>query len=148
MSTALDSFPDARRAGERLWTAGQPDAAQLATAAVEGIRCVINLALPSSPRALPDERAMVEAAGMEYVHIPVLFDQPTEADYLRFESELDRRSGQPLLIHCARNFRVSAFIAVYRVRRQGWTRGSSLRDLETFWKPEPAWAALLDVLLR
>lgn len=148
MSTALDSFPDARRAGERLWTSGQPDAGQLAAAAGQGIRCVVNLALPSSPKALPDERAVVEAAGMEYVHIPVLFDQPTEADYLRLESELDQRSGQPVLVHCARNFRVSAFVAVYRVRRQGWTRENALRDLETFWKPEPAWAALLDALLR
>ena len=148
MSTALESFPDARRAGERLWTSGQPDACQLATAAGEGIRCVINLALPTSPGALADERSVVEAAGMDYVHIPVLFDQPTEADYLRFESELDLRNGLPLLVHCARNFRVSAFIAVYRVRRQGWTRENSVRDLESFWKPEPAWAALLDLLLR
>ena len=144
---ALAALPAARRTAERIWSSGQPDAGQFPEIARAGVHCVINLALPTSPRALPDERVVVEAAGMEYVAIPVVFEAPTEADYLAFEQAMDGRNAKSLLVHCALNYRASAFLALYRVRKLGWERGRALDDLASFWKPEPAWQELIDRIL-
>lgn len=146
MRTVLESLPDFRLGSADIWTSGQPDLVQLASLAAEGIQCVINLGVLDSPYAHPEERQVVESAGMDYVHIPVLFNHPKQADYLKFEAELQRRAGQRLLIHCVRNFRVSAFLTLYRVRHQGWSREKALDALTTFWRPEPAWSELLESL--
>lgn len=147
-TSPLAALPAARRASDRIWTAGQPDPEAFQAVAGAGIACVVNLALPTSPRALPDERGLVEAAGMEYLHLPVVFENPTRADYLRFEEALSRRADSRILVHCALNFRASAFLTLYRIRKLGWSRAEALRDLESFWNPEPAWRELIEDLLR
>lgn len=126
---------------------GQPTEEQFREVAASGVRCVINLALPTSTYALPDERSVVTALGMEYVHLPVNFEQPGVDDYRKFEAEMDRRRGQCLLVHCAMNFRVSAFMAVYRVRRAGVDRKQALQDMRSVWEPDPAWRQLIETLL-
>lgn len=145
-TSSLSALPAARRASDRIWTAGQPASGDFPAIAEAGIGCVINLALPTSPRALSDERQLVEAAGMEYLHFPVVFEHPTQEDYRRFEEALDQRQDRRLLVHCALNYRASAFLALYRIRRLGWEPVDALRDLESFWKPEPAWAELIRTL--
>jgi protein tyrosine phosphatase (PTP) superfamily phosphohydrolase (DUF442 family) len=60
-----------------LGTAGQPTAAQFDAVKDAGYEVVINLALGTTPRDLPNEPGIVAAHGIEYVHIPVVFDAPT-----------------------------------------------------------------------
>jgi hypothetical protein len=60
---------------------------------------------------------------------------------------MDGRIAKGVLVHCALNYRASAFLALYRVRRLGWERGRALDDLASFWKPEPAWQELIDRIL-
>src|ERR1043166_2420293 len=60
-----------------LGTAGQPTTAQLATIKDAGYEVVINLATGTTPRDLPQEADVVASHGMEYLHIPVLWDHPT-----------------------------------------------------------------------
>ena len=50
---------------------------------------MINLALPMSDHAIPDEGSVVTGLGMRYVHIPVHFANPT-VDDLRSFIALDR----------------------------------------------------------
>ena len=59
-------------ATERLHTAGQPDAAALATLAEQGFELVVNLAPPSSQNAVADEGKLVAEHGPTYVNIPVV----------------------------------------------------------------------------
>src|SRR5687767_1031854 len=111
--TAMTSLADARnfrRVDDRLATAGQPSEAQLASAADDGVEVVINLALHDDPRySLVDERGSVESLGMSYVHIPVQFAAPTEAELLEFCDVMDAERDRHVLVHCAANFRVTAF---------------------------------------
>ena len=67
-----------KRLSERVTTSGQPAESDLGSLAALGVRTVINLALHTHERALPDEAGSVAALGMAYVHIPVAFNQPTE----------------------------------------------------------------------
>lgn len=74
----IDNF---RAIDATLTTSGQPTEDQLRAVADEGYEVVINLALHNHPRySLPDEAGLVESLGMTYIHIPVQFEAPGEAE--------------------------------------------------------------------
>jgi uncharacterized protein (TIGR01244 family) len=108
-----------------------------------GVRTVINLALDTHEHALAGEAERMAAAGMAYVHIPVAFDAPTEADFARFCVAMRDAGAGPVHVHCIMNMRVSAF--VYRWRRDvlGVDGAIARADLERIWQPGGAWAALI-----
>lgn len=130
-----------------LFTAGQPSEGQLAELAKAGCRTVINLALLTSTNALQDERAVVTALGMEYLHLPVVFEQPTVADYLACEAALLARQDQKTLLHCALNWRVSSFIAAHRVRNLDWTEAAAWAAVRQVWEPDKVWLPLITELM-
>ena len=118
--SALSGIYNYRAVDESLCTSGQPTAAQVATIAAAGFATIINLALHDDPRySLPDEPGVVKSLGLAYVHIPVQFAAPTEADLLAFFAAMDAQSGERLWVHCAANMRVSAFPGLYRVIKLG-----------------------------
>lgn len=131
---------------DRLWCGGMPTAAQLRELAPRGVQVVINLAIPDSEDALKDEAALVGALGMEYVNIPVRWDSPTAGDLETFMAVMDRNTGKRILVHCQANYRATAFIALYRVRRLGWQPAAALKDLRQVWNPDeyPAWKEFID----
>src|SRR5436190_10121629 len=94
---------------DRVGTSGMPRPEDFKQIAREGYRAVINLALPTSDNALPNEGELVSREGMSYIHIPVQFDAPQRADYERFARIMDVLSAEKVLVHCAVNMRVSAF---------------------------------------
>jgi uncharacterized protein (TIGR01244 family) len=127
-----------RRASERIATAGQPTEDQLAAVAKAGCTVVINLGLHDADYALPDERARVESLGMAYIHIPVLWERPTTADLAQFQEALVRCADQDIFVHCAANVRVSVFVALDRVMRQGWPADAAFAQVDVPALP-PVW---------
>jgi uncharacterized protein (TIGR01244 family) len=141
---ALSAIYNWRAAGDAIGTSGQPTEAQLAGIAQAGFRTVINLALHDDPRySLPDEAGTVRSLGMNYVHIPVQFATPTEGDLLAFFAALDAHAGEKLWIHCAANMRVSVFLGLYRVRRQGWPQDTAFELMRGLWEPNEVWSAFI-----
>jgi protein tyrosine phosphatase (PTP) superfamily phosphohydrolase (DUF442 family) len=105
---------------------------------------VINLALHNDPRySLPDEAASVKALGMEYFHIPVQFDRPTEQDLLAFFDAMEQSHGHRVWVHCAANMRVTAFLALYRVLRQGWLEDAAFALVREIWQPNEIWSKFI-----
>jgi uncharacterized protein (TIGR01244 family) len=144
MSTLLATIYRHRAVDERLATSGQPTVAQLAAIAEAGFNTVINLALHDDPRySLPDEPGTVQALGMAYVHIPVQFGAPTRADLQAFCDAMDAHRGERLWVHCAANLRVSAFLGLYRVLRQGAERESAFDLMRGLWQPDAVWSAFI-----
>lgn len=146
----LRHFPDDpiaitawHRLDGRLTSSGQPDAEQLALLAPLGVTHVINLALPSHERSLPDEAERLAAQGIGYTAIPVDFAAPQEADYARFCQVMDRLEGQCVHVHCILNLRVSAFLYRWRQDRQGLSEAEARQDLEWLWRPGGAWARFI-----
>jgi uncharacterized protein (TIGR01244 family) len=135
-----------RRAEEHIATAGQPTAEQLAAVAVAGCSTVINLGLHEADYALPDERATVESLGMDYVHIPVVWERPTPEDLARFSEVLQTLEGQDLFVHCAANVRVTVFLALDRVTRQGWAAGDAMAVIDVTALPA-AWQQFISGVL-
>jgi uncharacterized protein (TIGR01244 family) len=137
-----------RAVDEAIGTSGQPTEAQLAGIAQAGFRTVINLALHDDPRySLPDEAATVQSLGMGYVHIPVQFGAPTETDLRAFFAAMDSHGGEKVWIHCAANIRVSAFLGLYRVLRQGWPEEKAFELMRGLWEPNEAWSAFIAKML-
>jgi uncharacterized protein (TIGR01244 family) len=128
-------------------TSGMPRAEHFPEIAAAGFRTVINLALPTSDNALPNEADLVTRAGMTYVHIPILFDAPKRTDYERFEKILNAARDQPLFVHCAANMRVSAFMYLYRIRAGLVPREIAEADLRKIWEPDATWAEFIDSIL-
>lgn len=136
-------IPAWRRLGDRLTTSGQPSEEQLAAISALGVSHVVNLGLHSHEKALPDEAASVTALGMAYIHIPVDFARPTEADYARFRATMAALDGATVHVHCIANMRVSAFVYRWRCERPGCDERVARAAMETVWKPGGAWARLI-----
>jgi protein tyrosine phosphatase (PTP) superfamily phosphohydrolase (DUF442 family) len=134
---------------DKMLTGGQPTVDQLEAAALTGVQVVINLATKTSYNAIPNEGQIVESLGMEYLHIPVQWDSPKKVVLDYFMDVLDARSDKKVLIHCAANMRVSAFIALYRVVRLGWNRDKAFGEVRRIWNPDnyPAWKRLIQEVL-
>jgi len=136
--TALNHIRNFLRIDERLATSGMPQPDDFAALRQAGFDVVINLALPTSDNALPNEGELVSAQGMTYVHIPVKFDAPQRADFDRFTAMMDACARQRVFVHCAANMRVSAFVFLHRLRH-GADRAAAESDLQKIWQPDGAW---------
>ena len=134
-----------RKVDEQVITGGQPSEEHLRAAAAEGCRSVINLA-PISPRySLDDEPGLVESLGMTYHHIPIDWDQPTAADFAAFEQVLQAIPAEKTLIHCAANFRVTAFYSLYAQKHLGWSAAQADAFRASIWQGSdyPVWEAFI-----
>ncbi len=141
-----ESIRNWHRLDARVTTSGQPTEAQLAALQALGVRHVINLALHSHEEALADEGASLAALGIGYTHIPVVWQNPTEADFAEFCAVYDARREVPIHVHCIMNYRVSAFF--YRYRRQvlGMSALAARPDLEKLWRPTREWADFIGLM--
>jgi protein tyrosine phosphatase (PTP) superfamily phosphohydrolase (DUF442 family) len=144
---ALQDVYRYRRVSEHMATGGQPTEAQLAQVAEAGCTTVINLGLHDADYALPDERNTVESLGMVYVHIPVIWEQPTRADLSRFSEVMQAHENEDLWIHCAANVRVTVFVALDRVVRLGWPAHHAREAVRTLSLPQ-VWQAFIDETLH
>ncbi len=131
------------RLDDQVTTSGQPTETQLVEIAGLGVRRVINLGLHTHPRALRDEAASVAALAMDYVHIPVEFSNPTEADFNAFCTAVETDKNELLHVHCIANYRVSAFFCRYRRDVLGLTEDQVRDDLLQVWVPDPVWDAFI-----
>jgi protein tyrosine phosphatase (PTP) superfamily phosphohydrolase (DUF442 family) len=133
-----------RRISETLGTAGQPLPDQFAAIRAAGYEVVVNLAMPTSTNALANEAELVAEQGMAYVHIPVVWEQPTEDDLAQFFATMEAYRGRPVFVHCALNMRVSVFVLLYRVLRLGVPLEVAQVDLLSIWDPDGVWAQFMD----
>lgn len=148
LPSTIDDIRNYRAVSPQLATSGQPDEAQLAAIAAAGFEVVINLALHDDPRySLADEAGTVRDLGLDYVHIPVQFGAPTHDDLARFMNAMSTHAARRVWVHCAANYRVSAFVGLDRVLRQGWSRAEAFAVMDDIWKPDAVWAAFIDTEL-
>ncbi len=133
-----------RRIDERVSTSGQPSEDQLAAIAAIGVRWVVNLGLHSHEKALPDEAGSVTRLGMTYVHIPVDFQNPQEADFETFCAALAICGAERVHVHCIMNYRVSAFFYRYQRDVLGINEQLARAAMERIWRPNGVWAAFVE----
>lgn len=129
-------------------TAGQPTAEQFSAISKLGYQVVVNLALPESLNALPDEQAVVEAQGMQYFHIPVIWENPTIEDIKRFFTVMETNADKNVFVHCAANMRVSAFTYLYRLIHNHISEEEAKKDLYQIWVPNEIWQKFIAQIIE
>ena len=108
-------------------TAGQPRIEHFAALKSKGVKAVLNLRQPSEHRA-DEEKAAVEAAGMKYFNIPVVYAKPTDEQVDEFLKITDDRANRPMLVHCTAAIRVGGFWLIRRVLRDGMSWDAALEE--------------------
>ena len=128
------------RLSDKLATAGQPLEEELEYVSKAGYEVVINLALSDADYSLPDEQRTVTRLGMEYIHLPVIWQNPTADDLAKFFDVMDKYKNKKIFVHCAANMRVSSFITLYRVIKEGWEYSDAVNDMHKIWRPDNIWS--------
>ena len=139
----LEHIRNFLRIDDWLAMSGMPKPDDFAALRQAGFDLVINLALPTSDNALPNEGELVSAQGMTYVHIPVKFDAPQPSDFERFTRVLDACAGQRVFVHCAANKRVSAFVFLHCLS-YGTDRGMAESDFTKIWQLDGVWRGFVN----
>ena len=132
---------------EGLWSSGQLSARDIAALPALGVRAVVNLALPTSVNALPGEAELVTGHGMDYIHIPVLWERPEPGQFDRFVAVMAAWQGEKIWVHCAKNMRVSAFLYLYRKLVLGEPEDAARFPMARVWEPDATWRAFIASVL-
>jgi hypothetical protein len=63
---------------------------------------------------------------------------------------MDENKDKRILVHCQANFRATAFMALYRILRQGWNAEDAMAGMHKIWDAEeyPIWKMFIDENLR
>lgn len=146
----IESSYNFRGISERLTTSGivRPDG--LKALGTQGYEVVVNLLPDSSEYAIANERDIVESQGIEYIYIPVDFKWPTASDFLKFSEALGLVHEQKKVhIHCAANYRVSAFYSLYLVGLGSWSAEQATEFIRSIWQPSehPGWSDFITSIL-
>jgi hypothetical protein len=86
------------------------------------VRHIVNLALHTHEKGLPDAVASVSRLGITYLHIPVDFQNPTDQDFDPFCAAMEQLKEVLVHVHCIAHYRVSAFFYRYRRACLAWAK--------------------------
>lgn len=140
-------FPDIinwRRRDAKTTLSGQPTEAQLAQINAMGATHVINLGPHSNTGALLDEAGCLATLGLNYIYIPVDFENPTQANFNAFCAAMAQTAGDTIHVHCIYNARVTAFFYRYAFEGLGGDVGQAFETMDSIWRPGGVWAEFIN----
>jgi len=120
------------RVSDRISVGGQPTESELKEFAHGGFRTVVNLRTANEenqPLKPDEERQVVQASGMEYLHNPVSTDAMNEIQVDEFRRQITKLP-KPIFVHCASGKRAGAFVMIHTALEQGLSGEEALRTAE------------------
>ena len=120
MSALLSAFAGLTNAAEPVpgWiTGGQPTDRQLQAFKAAGGEVVLDNRDPMEPRPF-DEPAVVRAAGLEYVSLPIVHGAVTVDTMKRMHETLKKLTDKKALLHCSSGNRTAAALIPYLMIEQ------------------------------
>ncbi|MET0106548.1 MAG: protein tyrosine phosphatase family protein [Sedimenticola sp.] len=136
---SIEDITNYKAVSETLASSGQPEEMQFKDIAQAGFEVVINLAMPNSDNAIPEEGYIVTARKMMYVHLPVPFEAPTVEHLKSFFALLEALEGKKCWVHCVVNYRVSAFMYQYFRLVHKVSAEDAKKVIIAEWKPDQVW---------
>lgn len=129
---------------ETLACSGQPTKEQIKGLSAQQYQVVVNLGLSDAKYSLPDEAASVKQLGMEYFHVPVLFNNPQIDDLKLFLKYMSGQKDKKTLVHCAANYRASCFTALYLYYLNEINDEEVINMVDEVWQPDLIWQSFLE----
>ena len=145
-SDAIEDIRAFVQISDRVGTSGQPTEAQIQSIGEAGYEVLINLA-PARERANLKEGFWVTSQGMAYVQIPVDFQNPALRDLEFFFAVMEANKDRKVFVHCFANMRVSSFIYLYRIIKEGAASSAAEVDLHKVWEPNENWSPFIESAL-
>ena len=143
MAGVLEHIYNFRWRAPDLATGGQPLEDELHAVAQAGFDVVIDLALLDAEYSLPDEPGLARTLGMDFFHIPVIWEAPTQENLQQFFRVMQQVQGRKIFLHCAANMRVSVFLALYRMLHLDWNYTDAMAEVTDIWEPDEVWQAFI-----
>lgn len=129
---------------EGLVSSGQPTPEEFAAIHDAGYEVIINLVPPEAKSALANEKQVVETLGMEYIHIPVIWNEPKVSDLETYYDAMQKNRDKKVFLHCEVNYRASSFLYLYRRKFLGVNEKQARQDLQWIWAPNPTWTKFIE----
>jgi len=130
---------------ERIASSGQPVDDYFKYIASAGYEAVINLAMPNSENAIPEEGNIVTALQMLYIHIPVPFEAPDKMHLQDFINVMRAFTDKKVWVHCALNYRVSAFLYQYERLVNKCNAEDARKVMLPSWEPDKVWQQFMKI---
>lgn len=144
----LETINNYQKISNQLHTSAQPDVEEFGIIKQAGIEIVINLARADSPNAIINEAKIVHDNNMDYINIPVDFENPKSSDLELFFTAMERHNDMRILVHCACNWRVSCFIYLYRIIKLNCNSDIAKKDMLTIWQPNEVWQSFISNVMQ
>lgn len=144
----LNEIRNFLRISESIATAGQPTPEQFPLIKQAGFQIVVNLATSASYQHVPNEKELVEENGLQYIHIPVEWENPKVEEADQFFQVLNHNREKRIFVHCAMNMRVSAFMYLYRILHLGMNSDDAAKDLYRIWQPDETWQQFINKVIQ
>jgi tyrosine-protein phosphatase SIW14 len=130
----VSGVPHFQQVNERISRGGQPTEEGIKNLAKMGVKTVVDLRREGEDgeHSTRDERKVVEAAGMRYVHVPMKgFVAPTDAQIAKILAIFD--SPEKVFVHCKKGKdRTGTVVACYRIARDGWNNKKALDEAKFY----------------
>ena len=138
-ASGLDDITNYREYSPLLSSSGQPKRKQFSLIRDAGFERVIFLAPYDSHGSFEEEADIVPELGMEYVHVPIVWDAPRDSDFETVARAMLADPDKKTLIHCQVNFRASSISFLYRVIHGRVPIAEAKEDLDSVWVPNDTW---------
>lgn len=148
LSADMSVITNYREYSDNFASSGQPLETQFELLRSEGFERIIYIAFTNSNKAVPGEDFIVKGLGMDYVHIPVIWEEPRASDFYAFADVMQRDPGKKTLLHCQVNYRATAFSFLYRVLYDHVPMVKAKADMNTIWEPDKTWRELIFSILE
>ncbi len=144
---ALAEITNFRQYSSTFASSGQPTREQFSTIAENGFERIVYIAFSNNQNALPDADLVVKGLGMEYMQVPVDFNNPLPSDFYAFADSMRRNTDKKTLLHCQVNARATAFSFLYRVIYADVPVAQAKADMNTVWQPNEVWRDFIFTVL-
>jgi protein tyrosine phosphatase (PTP) superfamily phosphohydrolase (DUF442 family) len=144
---SLDA-PNVVPISDDLVSSGQPSAEALSGLGMAGFQAVVYLAPSNVANAVPDEAALLQRQGIEFVHIPIPFGSPNASHVEAVSDTLQRLKGKKVLVHCEVNMRASSMVFLHRVITLKEDPAQAYAAVSKVWSPRGPWRTLIEQELR
>jgi tyrosine-protein phosphatase SIW14 len=128
----VPGIPNFHQVDEHIYRGGQPRADAWSGLAKLGVKVVVDLRRENEHSTAAEAQA-VEAAGMQYVNVPMHgVVAPSDEEVSAVLALLDASGSSPVFVHCKRGAdRTGAVIACYRMIHDHWSNRKAMQEAKS-----------------